>query len=289
MLEALINPKRAERKPWEMFFIGLLYTAVSILLANFLFGNNLVFNKHLSILIITFTVMFSIPFMFYIIKFEEKKDEKIKKELPLLKEHSKALSALVFLFLGFLIAFSVAYIVLPRTQVETNFDSQLQTFCSINMPNDIDGCVQGNLDISTNAISPTFELGMGRVASILANNFYVLIFCILFSLLFGAGAIFILAWNASVIGTAIGIYARNNIANLPAGLFRYMIHGLPEIGSYFIAALAGGIISVALIRHEFKHEKFWHVLEDSTDLIILAFVVLVLAAFIEVFITPSLF
>ncbi len=289
MFEELINPKRAERKPWEMFFIGLLYTSVSILVANFLFGNNLVFNKHISILVITFTVMFSIPFMFYIIKLEEKKDEEIKKEKTLFKEHGKALSALMFLFLGFIVAFSVAYVVLPRSYVETNFDAQLQTFCSINMPNDVEGCVAGSLDISTRAIAPSFNDGMNRVASILSNNFYVLIFCILFSLLFGAGAIFILAWNASVIGVAIGIFARNNIAQLPLGFLRYMIHGLPEIGSYFIAALAGGIISVAMIKHEFKHEKFWHILEDSIDLIILAFLVLVLAAFIEVFITPMLF
>jgi uncharacterized membrane protein SpoIIM required for sporulation len=289
MLEELINPKRAERKPWEMFFMGIIFTVVSIVLANFLFGNNVVFNKHLSLLIITFVVMFSVPFMFYIIKLEEKKDEKIKKEGILIKEHSKAINALMFLFLGFLVAFSLAYMVLPRAYVESNFDTQLQTFCSINMPGNMQGCVEGSLDISTKAISPSFDAGMNRVASILANNFYVLIFCLLFSLLFGAGAIFILAWNASVIAAAIGIYARNNIANLPLGFARYMIHGLPEIGSYFIAALAGGIISVALIKHEFKHEKFWHILEDSIDLIILAFVVLVLAAFIEVFITPAIF
>lgn len=289
MLESLINPKKAERKPWEMFFIGLLYTAVSIVLANFLFGTNVVFSKHISILVITFVVMFSIPFMFYIIKLEEKKDEVIKSEKSLFKEHSKAVSALMFLFLGYLVAFSVAYVALPRQRVETNFDTQLQTFCSINMPNDLEGCVEGSLDISTRSVAPSFSGGMNRVASILANNFYVLIFCLLFSLLFGAGAIFILAWNASVIAAAIGIYARNNILNLPLGFMRYMIHGLPEIGSYFIAALAGGIISVSLIRHEFKHEKFWHILEDSIDLIILAFLVLVLAAFIEVFITPAIF
>ena len=289
MFEELINPKRAKRKPWEMFFIGLLWTSVSILVANFLFGNNFVFNKHISILVITFTVMFSIPFMFYIIKLEEKKDEEIKKEKTLFKEHGKAISALMFLFLGFIVAFSVAYVVMPRSYVETNFGAQLQTFCSINMPNDVDACVAGSLDISTRAIAPSFKEGMNRVASILSNNFYVLIFCILFSLLFGAGAIFILAWNASVIGAAIGIFARNNIAQLPLGFLRYMIHGLPEIGSYFIAALAGGIISVAVIKHEFKHEKFWHILEDSIDLIILAFLVLVLAAFMEVFITPMLF
>jgi uncharacterized membrane protein SpoIIM required for sporulation len=227
--------------------------------------------------------------MFYIIKLEEKKCEEIKKESFLVREHGKAVSALLFLFLGFLVAFSVSYIVMPRAHVASNFDSQIQTFCSINMPNNVGGCVEGSLEVSTRAVAPSFSEGMTRVASILSNNFYVLIFCILFSLLFGAGAIFILAWNASVIAAAIGIFARNDLSALPLGFSRYMIHGLPEIGSYFIAALAGGIISVAVIRHEYKHPEFWRILEDSVDLIILAFLVLVLAAFIEVFITPALF
>ena len=68
-----------------------------------------------------------------------------------------------------------------------------------------------------------------------------------------------------------------------------MIHGVPEIGSYFIVALAGGIVSVAIIKHEFGTEKFWEVLQDSLNLIILAVIVLFLGAVVEVYITPALF
>ncbi|MEK6800615.1 MAG: stage II sporulation protein M, partial [Nanoarchaeota archaeon] len=70
---------------------------------------------------------------------------------------------------------------------------------------------------------------------------------------------------------------------------RFFIHGLPEIAAYFIVALAGGIVSVAVIRHEIGTEKFWEVLQDSLNLIILAIVVLFLAALLEVFVTPVLF
>jgi uncharacterized membrane protein SpoIIM required for sporulation len=57
-----------------------------------------------------------------------------------------------------------------------------------------------------------------------------------FSLIFGAGAIFVLAWNASVIAAAVGIFSKN-IGNLPLGIARYMIHGIPEITAYFVAAV----------------------------------------------------
>ena len=65
-----------------------------------------------------------------------------------------------------------------------------------------------------------------------------------------------------------------------------MIHGIPEIGSYFIVALAGGMVSVAVIKHEAGTAKFWEVLQDSLNLIILAIVVLFLAALMEVYLTP---
>ncbi|MFH2028053.1 MAG: stage II sporulation protein M, partial [Nanoarchaeota archaeon] len=110
------------------------------------------------------------------------------------------------------------------------------------------------------------------------------------------GAIFILTWNASVIGVAIGNFARSNITNATSyfhvtslGILRYMIHGIPEIAAYFVAGLAGGIISVAVIRHHFTSKKFERILYDSTDLLIIAMVLLFIAALIEVYITPALF
>ena len=108
-------------------------------------------------------------------------------------------------------------------------------------------------------------------------------------MIFGAGAIFILAWNASVISAAIGIFSKSDLTNLPLGLVRYMVHGIPEIGAYFAGALAGGIISIAVIKHDINSEKFWIILQDSLNLVILSVVVLFLAALMEVFITPVFF
>jgi len=76
---------------------------------------------------------------------------------------------------------------------------------------------------------------------------------------------------------------------LPLGIARYMIHGIPEIAAYFIAALAGGIISVAIIRKDLRGERTWKILQDSLILIIIALIILVIGALIEVYITPQLF
>ena len=50
-----------------------------------------------------------------------------------------------------------------------------------------------------------------------------------------------------------------------------------------------GVISVAVIKHEFKSEKFWRVLQDSLNLVIFAIVLLFFSALIEVFVTPAIF
>ena len=68
-----------------------------------------------------------------------------------------------------------------------------------------------------------------------------------------------------------------------------MTHGVPEILAYFVAGLAGGIISVAVIRHDMKSSNFRKVLLDSIDLIFIAVFLLIIAALLEVFVTPLFF
>lgn len=295
MLETILNPKKAERRPWEMLIIGALYATISVFVVDFLFLKNYVFEKYISMLIVCFTVLFSIPFFFYMIKHEEEKDTRIKSEKSLLKEHGKAVAALSFLFIGYVVAFSILFVVMPKETTNANYKAQIETYCLINSRFDVENCIsnafEGRYLGQVVAINQTVNLkeGMSRVSTILSNNFYVLLFSLLFSFLFGAGAIFILVWNASVIAGAVGIFARNNLASLPLGFGKYMLHGLPEIASYFIVALAGGIVGSALIKHEFGRERFWHILQDSLDLIILALIVLIVSAFMEVFVTPLIF
>ncbi|MDK2907828.1 MAG: hypothetical protein PWQ87_286, partial [Candidatus Woesearchaeota archaeon] len=139
---------------------------------------------------------------------------------------------------------------------------------------------------------------------IFLNNLRVTIFCILFSLIFGAGAIFILSWNGSVLGVALGDFVKEKLvfigageaagvahylASFSSGVLRYFIHGVPEITAYIFAGIAGGIISFAVIKHSLFSKKFESVVVDCTNLILIAIVFLLGASFIEVFITPFFF
>src|SRR3989304_2775156 len=105
MLEMLISPRKAERRPIELFFIGAFYASLAVLLVNWIFSQDAVLSKYSGILVVTFTVMFSIPFLYYTIRAEEKKISPERTMIGLIKEHRKALYSLMWLFLGFVVAF----------------------------------------------------------------------------------------------------------------------------------------------------------------------------------------
>jgi uncharacterized membrane protein SpoIIM required for sporulation len=234
------------------------------------------------------TAMAAIPLIYQVIIMEHEKDLQGMGEHWLMKEHSKALRVFIFLFIGMSIAFAVWYTFLSPETISVLFQSQSETINAINT-----GSVTGN------------ATEFNRFSMIFLNNVRVLVFALLFSFLYGSGAIFILTWNASVIGAAIGNTIRLGLADVTSGvgaptlaqyfsvgafgLFRYAIHGIPEILAYFMAGLAGGIISIAAIRHDFGTKKFEHVLLDSADLLLLALVVTFLAGVLEVWVTPAIF
>jgi uncharacterized membrane protein SpoIIM required for sporulation len=282
VLESLLNPMKAEKKPWEMFFIGFLYSSVAILLSMW------IFKDQTSLVMVFFTVMACTPIVYNTMKLEESKDLVISKEKALIKEHNRAIIFLMFLFLGITVSFVTWYVFLPSNVIVYAFDKQISTIQAIN-----------------NQVSGNAYQQFATFSKVFLNNVKVLSFAILFAFIYGAGAIFILTWNASVIGAAIGNFVRSNLSEyagllgiekiasyfsvISVGLLRYVLHGIPEILAYFYGGLAGGIISVAIIKKHYKEAKFSHILFDVSELLIISLVFLLAAAFIEVYVTPIFF
>ena len=283
VLESLINPLKAERTPIDLLVLGVLYSSIAILLSLW------VFKEQSSLVMVFLTVIAVVPLMVATIKMEEKKDLVYSTEKQILKEHAKALKFFMYLFIGFVISYSLWYVVLPSDTVSILFRTQTETIRGIN--------TGGVVGFNTQSF--------GVFTRIFLNNIRVLIFSILFSFIYGAGAIFILTWNASVIGAAIGNFIRTSLDAaliefgalgphhyfqiISLGLLRYSLHGIPEILAYFVGALAGGIISVAVINHDFGSKKFEKIVFDSSELVVISIVMLVIAALLEVYATPLFF
>ena len=282
VVESFLNPFKAEKKPWEMFFLGLMYTSIGIFLSLWIFRNEA------SLIMVFMITMGTLPIFYNTMRLEESKDLLMDKESEILREHNKAISFFMYLFIGITVACAVWYALLPASTVSQLFDKQTGTIQAINNQ------VSGNVIHNMNAFWKIFF-----------NNFKVLAFSILFSFVYGAGAIFILSWNATVIGAAIGNFIRANISSYTSslglfeagnyfhvvslGLLKYSLHGVPEIAAYFYGGLAGGIISVAIIKKHFRTKKFPAIMKDFSELVLIAVGFLIAAAFLEVYITPVLF
>ncbi len=272
VFERIINPDKVEGKPWEMFFLGIVFATLAIVLSLWIFKNQA------SIIMVTLTTIASIPIVSNLIKREETKDLTTRSERKLLTEHNKAIMALLFLFLGFTVTFLAFHTFMPQETSEKVFNVQHAT---------INERVEGSTE---NLIGD-----VGLVTGIVANNMKILLLCIIFSFFYGAGAIFILTWNASVMGVVIGNAIKtcciNNgvVSSSLIGLGRYLLHGIPEIGAYFVGALAAGMISFAIIKHDYDDDNFPIIMKDSLDLILISILLIVVSALIEVYLTPVFF
>ncbi len=265
-----------EKKPWEALVSGSIYVFVAAFLSLILFPESA------SIVSVLLVVVASLPLVYDAIRFEEKVDLKYSDEHHIIEHHKLFVWFVLFLFLGFSLGFFLLYSFLPSTYVNQLFSAQISTIQSVNS-------TTGN-----------YVSLQGAFFSILFNNIKVLAFCLLFSFLYGSGAIFILSWNASVLGAAMGNFFRETLSKMAPSLssyfavgtlslLRYFIHGIPEITAYLLAGLAGSLISTAVVNNDFRTKRFYKVLDDSTDLILLSLILLFVAALLEVFITPLFF
>jgi len=256
VLERLISIRDAVRNPWWMFVIGAIVSLVSLLVSYLVFAQE--FGLFTTILI-TFAMS---PFIVNLNIYEEAKEEELiarRKRIGFFAMHREILMVYIAFFVGVITALTLVFLLFPEAQIQSLFESQLNTIKLIR---------------GSSVIADTFE-------RILINNLGVLFLAYLFSFLFGAGAIFILTWNASVLATAIGLLAKSygGLISLPAAVLFYFPHASLEMLAYFISGIAGGLVSASLTRK--KSRWFWLVVKDSLMLVFVSVVILVVAAVIE--------
>ena len=279
VLELIADPAAAARHPGRTVLLGFLYSCVAIVLSLW------IFRQSASLVAVFLTVIAAFPVFYDTIRRLERKEEQHGSGRLLWREHSAAVQGLFYLFLGVMVAFAVWYTLVPSAHLETLFSSQTQAISG----------VQGF------ATAPFAGDRMGFFAEVLLNNLSILLFCVLFSFLYGAGAVFILIWNASVIGVAVGNFIRMGVAQaaqmlgaggayfhvVSLGILRYALHGIPEVIAYLIASLAGGIISMGLYRSRGNLHATKELLSDALELTGAAIILLVISAWIEAFVSTA--
>ncbi|MCD6403290.1 MAG: stage II sporulation protein M [Candidatus Aenigmarchaeota archaeon] len=258
VLESLVSIKEAIRKPSSMFFLGIIDSVVCMVISYFIFEQS---TGMFTVFLITISMT---PFINRLLRYIEAKEEKVITtedyfDFSFWERHKRVIQIYVFFFSGMIVAMSLTYVLLPQHKIEKLFYDQI---------NEI------------NIIRGKFVFA-DKFTEIVTNNISVLALSFLFSFIFGSGAVFILAWNASVLAAAIGIAAKSfgGVKGIPLAVLMFFPHGSLEILAYFIGGIAGGIASAAFVRR--KSIRFWYIVRDSLKLLVVGVVLLIVAGIIE--------
>ncbi len=270
VLESLVNWREAETKPWKVLVVTFLITTMSIWLSYYIFPDST------SLMFLSFLSMATMPLIYKIMKHEEEVEEEEYLNMSFFQRHYRVIEVYTFFFIGVIVTVAFWHTVLSPEASSFLFSKQVETLSAIR--SDIDSPSAG---MFTNSLS---EFGI-----IFLNNLQVSFIAFITSFLFGTGAIFILAWNASILGVFSSIFAKE-FTTSPLllghieGLLAISLHGIPEMFSYFIAGLAGGILSVGVIRS--KHKKY--IVKDAIHIYLISVIFVFIGAVLEAFVTPLL-
>jgi len=313
MFESIISPETAEKNPWDMFIVGIIVSSFAILFGAVI-ADYLQINP--SVLVLTIIVVAMAPLMHRVLSIEEGRDEQEASQrfsINVIGRHIDVLLLYTFLFLGILFSFIFWFTVLPDTpdtsnpfSVQNIFGEQITILMGINpvvVSEDLHKpsgeVVSGMVGASDGASEDSVDNpGKKCFTKLFRNNMLVMLFSFTASFLFGAGALWILSWNASILATLTGFIIKKSI-NSSSPVAAYMsgfsdllqraLWGIPEIGAYFIAGLSGGIVSAAVVKHHYASSKFWFAVADALILLFVTFILIYLGALIEAPFVPVKF
>ena len=226
------------------------------------------------ILIIAISLVPLVQIYNKLIEKDEKISEKIKSKQNMFLRYKEYFIISFIIFFASIIGFYIGYIINYNL-----FYPQIQAI----------------EDIRKNVIALSYGHAIDTnsfFTYILYNNMTVLLLFFAFSIIFGAGSIYLLLWNASIVGVFLGLkaseYMSNNIVykfilTPTIGLLEILPHGILEFLGYFLAALAGNILSIAFIKNLDK-KTLETILSDSLALFVLAILFIFIAALIEAYI-----
>ncbi|MBR9706835.1 MAG: stage II sporulation protein M [Candidatus Diapherotrites archaeon] len=280
VLESILQPDDVDNRPELVVIMALVATSIALLLTG------IAFSSESSMLWIAFVTIALMPFMVAFFKKEEFEAVSYDKETTFMERNSDVLKLYYLFFFGIIFATALWYAMLPQDTITDLFGEQLKTVKSVQ-------------DLS-NSMTGQF-LGLGNVFDkntvlIFENNLWVLILILITSFIYGAGALFIITWNASVIGVFIGdtirqlytvVYSGAEYGGLLAfghGFYAslgFLPHGILELAAYSLAAVAGSILSAAIVRKKHLKNEFKIVTKDALVLIAIAILLVALGAFVE--------
>ena len=266
VLESIIPVKKVIRKPIDMLIFSLVISLASIYLADMIFPGSSTGK------IITLFITVGITPMTYGIFRQEEEIEREEEENRIkerfFQRHGETILIFSLLFFGVFLSIFMVSAFSEESYVKYIFQDQLSEIARV-----------------TSLANPSGAFVASEMLEmIIENNLRVMGLAFLLSFLLGTGAIIILAWNASILALYLSAFIRKGlITEFLVRSISLIPHAPFEITAYFLAGIAGGVLSVGLIREKLFSKEFLLVFKDSLILMGLAVLAVLIGAVIEVF------
>ena len=267
VFEQLFRVQWIQRKE-HAFMLGFTYAIIGLISAR------LIFPANVGLMSVAFTSLLLIPSLNQLLALEvnmEKKENGFSLR-RLFADHKDIFKVYNLLFLGIFSVFTIKSLIMPEYGIEKLFNAQLRS-----------------AGLSGSAIL-RFAIYNDPLVGLIPNNLLVFVVCFILILIYGAGSILFLTWNASVWGIAFGYFVRltseigqgNLIIDFLNSIVPFLPHMTTEALAYISAAIVGGIVSKAVIREKFLSKRFHQIIGDALIFLLIGQVLVLIAGFIEV-------
>lgn len=270
MLEHLLRINKIGKRHYFALLLGFAYALIGAVTAFFLFRD------FMSLAMLFLTTLLLVPTLMAYLG----KEERIERKVGLrhfFRNHKDILETYLFIFHGVFLG----YLLIGFFALGVSYDVNEYQFDFLR-----------SRGIVPEGVSVVPESTLAQVGGVLARNLTVDLVAFILSIAYGAGAIFLIVYNASIFSSFIVLlirYLSTTTAHATAIFSTMLIHLVPEISGFLLAAIAGGVISKALTRERFGSDKFRNVVKDATVLFLISVVLIVLAAFLEIYVTRGVF
>lgn len=287
--EKLFSSVWLRKNPLNIFMLGFIFSELGIITSIILFRDNV------SMMSIAFTSLMLIQPLSRMLTREanlEFRENKFSLRL-IFQDHKEIFEIYFFLFLGIMLSYGVFANLMPNFQIVEIFSSQIGIPCdgSISQPRFCDDL--------TPFLGHAFlgkATGGLQFWPIVLNNLMVALVALVFSLAYGAGSILFLTWNASVWGTVFGYFAKvSSYAqdSLPIFAFinlmiKVLPHTITEASAYFMAVIAGGVLSKSMLKDKINKKQMKHVLFDASVFFLFSLILVFLGGILEVYVFPRI-
>src|SRR3989344_2136383 len=271
VLEQVISTNWLQRRPLYALLLGLIYTFIATV-TGYLF-----FKDSFSISLLFLITLLLVPSLMNLLSIEEDREKKegIKR---FFHNHKDIFEIYLFLSIGVFIGYFV--LIWFSSYLGANFNLTVGEQLKIIGP-----------EITIEKIQQFDQNFFSHALNLFSKNVGIAVIFFLLSFFYGAGAIFLMVWNASTFSTFVSMTISNISKGVNHGLLLFGVFSLyiiPELGGFLLAAIAGGVISKAVLVEPFLSPSFRNVVRDALFLLLCSFALLLIAAFLESYVGVSL-